>query len=80
MPIQGTEADLMKKAMIQVDAKLPTGAELVMQVHDSLIVECDAGQVEEVSKILQETMEGIAPELPIKLAVEVTSGGNWGSL
>ncbi|MBR1795941.1 hypothetical protein IJ765_01605 [Candidatus Saccharibacteria bacterium] len=80
MPIQGTEADLMKKAMIQVDAKLPAGAELVMQVHDSLIVECDAGQVEEVSKILQETMEGIAPELPIKLAVEVTSGGNWGSL
>ena len=44
MPIQGTEADLMKRAMIAVDEKLPEGAELVMQVHDSLIVECDETQ------------------------------------
>lgn len=80
MPIQGTEADLMKRAMIKVDKKLPEGAELVLQVHDSVIVECDEGLVPEVSKILQETMEGIAPELPIKLAVEVTSGRNWGEL
>ena len=80
MPIQGTEADLMKKAMVAVDKKLPDGAELVMQVHDSLIVECEAGEVEEVSLILQETMEGIAPELPIRLAVEVTVGENWGSV
>ena len=80
MPIQGTEADLMKKAMIKLDKLLPFGAELVMQVHDSLIVECDDGLVPEVSKILQETMEGIAPELPIKLAVEVTTGDNWGEL
>lgn len=80
MPIQGTEADLMKRAMIQVDSKLPKGADLILQVHDSMIIECDEGQVEEVAKILQETMEGIAPELPIKLAVEVTSGDNWGEL
>ncbi len=80
MPIQGTEADLMKKAMIQVDSKLPQGANLVLQVHDSLIVECDDNQVEEVSGILQKTMEQIAPELKIKLAVEVTSGNNWGEL
>ncbi len=80
MPIQGTEADLMKRAMIKVDALLPEGAELILQVHDSLIVECDAAQAGEVSKILRETMEGIAPELDIKLAVEVTSGENWGEL
>ena len=80
MPIQGTEADLMKKAMIEVDKKLPEGAELILQVHDSLIVECDAAQVAEVSEILQKTMEGVAPELDIKLAVEVTSGDNWGEL
>jgi len=80
MPIQGTEADLMKKAMIQVDGKLPDGAGLVMQVHDSLIVECGQGQVEEVTTILREVMEGVAPELPIKLAVEVTNGENWGKL
>lgn len=80
MPIQGTEADLMKRAMIRVDAKLPEGANLILQVHDSMIVECNENQVEEVSGILKETMENIAPELPIKLAVEVTSGDNWGTL
>ncbi len=80
MPIQGTEADLMKRAMIKIDQALPKGAELVMQVHDSLIVECDEKQKDEVSKILQAEMESVAPELPIKLATEVTSGHNWGEL
>ena len=80
MPIQGTEADLMKRAMIQVTGKLPEGAKLILQVHDSLIVECDEALGDEVSKILQETMEAVAPELKIKLAVEVTIGQNWGEL
>jgi DNA polymerase-1 len=80
MPIQGTEADLMKRAMIRVDAALPAGAELVMQVHDSLIVECDSGLAQEVGEVLRREMEGVAPELPIRLAVEVTSGENWGEL
>ena len=80
MPIQGTEADLMKRAMIKIDQALPKGAELVMQVHDSLIVECDEKQKDEVSKILQAEMESVAPELPIKLATEVTTGHNWGEL
>lgn len=80
MPIQGTEADLMKRAMIVVDESLPKGAELIMQVHDSLMVECEAEQVSEVSNILKEKMEKIAPELPVKLAVDVTSGKNWGKL
>ncbi|MBO7664438.1 DNA polymerase I, partial [Candidatus Saccharibacteria bacterium] len=80
MPIQGTEADLMKRAMIEVDKKLPKGAELIMQVHDSLIVECDEALQDEVQKVLKETMEGVAPELKIKLAVDVTVGHNWGEL
>ena len=80
MPIQGTEADLMKRAMAKVDAKLPKGAELVMQVHDSLIVECDLAIADDVAAILQTEMESVAPELKIKLAVEVTTGHNWGEL
>ena len=80
MPIQGTEADLMKRAMINVDKALPEGADLIMQVHDSLIVECDKNQTEEVAKILKQTMESVAPELDIKLAVEVTTGQDWGEL
>ena len=80
MPIQGTEADLMKRAMIHVDKALPKGAELIMQVHDSLIIECDNSQKDEVAAILKREMESAAPELNIKLAVEVTSAQNWGNL
>lgn len=80
MPIQGTEADLMKRAMIKVTKKLPEGADLLLQVHDSLIVECEVEQVEEVKRILQNEMEGVAPELAIKLAVDVTEGETWGEL
>ena len=80
MPIQGTEADLMKRAMINVDRALPSGAELVMQVHDSLIVECDEKVAKDVAEILKEQMESVAPELAIKLAVDVTAGHNWGEL
>ncbi len=80
MPIQGTEADLIKRAMIRVDAKLPDGADLIMQVHDSLIVECDKSQADTVSKLLKDEMESVAPELEIKLAVDVSVGQNWGEL
>ncbi|MDO4746996.1 MAG: DNA polymerase [Candidatus Saccharibacteria bacterium] len=80
MPIQGTEADLMKRAMLMVDQALPEGANLIMQVHDSLIVECDEAQKDAVSSVLKTKMESVAPELKIKLAVEVTSGHSWGEL
>ncbi len=80
MPIQGTEADLMKRAMINVGQALPQGADLVMQVHDSLIVECDESISKEVAEILKTKMETVAPELKIKLAVDVTIGHNWGEL
>ena len=80
MPIQGTEADHMKRAMINVDKALPEGANLIMQVHDSLIVECDEAIAKEVANILKREMESVTPELPIKLAVEVTTATNWGEL
>ena len=83
MPIQGTEADLMKRAMIQVsrelDKRVP-GAKMVVQVHDSVIVECDEGQAEEVSRVLKEQMEGVAPEIGVKLKVDVNVGKDWGEL
>ena len=83
MPIQGTEADLMKRAMIHVHqalkAKVPT-AKMVMQVHDSLIIECDEADQAEVSAVLKQEMEQVAPELSVKLAVDVSVGKNWGEL
>ena len=80
MPIQGTEADLMKKAMLAVDATLPPSAKLILQIHDSLIIECNEAQQEEISALLREKMENVAPELPVKLAVDATFASNWGDL
>ncbi|MCL1839953.1 DNA polymerase [Candidatus Saccharibacteria bacterium] len=80
MPIQGTEADLMKLAMLKLDKELPEGADLILQVHDSLVVECEEKLAEGVAGILKRVMEGVAPELPVKLLVEVAMGKNWGEL
>ena len=80
MPIQGTEADLMKLAMIQVESKLPSGAKQLLQIHDSIMVECRESQKEEVAKILKTTMEKIYPKLPVKLKVDISFGQNWGEL
>ncbi|NCU38854.1 DNA polymerase I [Candidatus Saccharibacteria bacterium] len=145
MPIQGTEADLMKRAMIEVEKKLnqsnalghnfraasqssASGAQQiekndslpaesrvsradnfevgasapvdtraaddahieyaqpeslgvqVLQIHDSILVECPAENAEKVSDILRKTMESIAPELKIKLQVDVSVGKNWGEV
>jgi DNA polymerase-1 len=80
MPIQGTEADLMKLAMIKIEEKLGDLGQQILQIHDSVLVECPEKNVEKVSKILKETMEAIAPELPIKLKVDVSHGKNWGEL
>ncbi|MCB9819936.1 DNA polymerase I [Candidatus Nomurabacteria bacterium] len=80
MPIQGTEADLMKRAMLKIDKALPEAAEQILQIHDSILVECPENSAEEVAKIMHEAMESIAPELPIKLKVDVEIGNNWGEI
>ncbi|MCX6728935.1 MAG: DNA polymerase I [Candidatus Saccharibacteria bacterium] len=80
MPIQGTEADLMKLAMIKVDGKLEGLGEQILQIHDSILVECPIENAEKVSEILQETLENIAPQLGVKLKVDVSTGKNWSEL
>jgi DNA polymerase-1 len=80
MPIQGTEADLMKLAMLQVDEKLGDLGDQVLQIHDSILVECPAENADKISEILKTTMENIAPDLGIKLKVDVSIGKNWGEL
>jgi len=80
MPIQGTEADLMKIAMLEVEKKIDGLGEQILQVHDSILVEAPAKNAEKVSKILKETMEQVSPALHIKLKVDVTTGKNWGEL
>ena len=52
----------------------------VLQIHDSILVECAEKDAEAVGLLLKETMESIAPELPIKLKVDVNVGKNWGEV
>lgn len=80
MPIQGTEADLMKRAMIAVDQKLSGLGEQILQIHDSIMIEAPAENADKVAELLQVTMEEIAPELAIRLKVDVSIGRNWGEL
>jgi DNA polymerase-1 len=79
MPIQGTEADLMKLAMLRVEEKLGDLGKQILQIHDSILVECPRENADKVSAILRETMENIHT-LPVKLAVDVSSGNTWGDL
>ena len=80
MPIQGTEADLMKLAMLRVDEKLGDLGDQVLQIHDSILIECPEDNAEKVAEILKTTMEEIAPELAISLRVDVSTGKTWGEL
>jgi DNA polymerase I len=79
VPIQGTAADIMKLAMISLAPKLPEGADLLLQIHDELIVEADASQSDEVQKLLKEVMEN-AYDLGVPIVAETNSGANWGEL
>lgn len=80
MPFQGSAADIMKLAMIAVDEKIESkSCKVLLQIHDSLIVECDDTEAERIAKLLKETMEGVA-KLPVKLTVDTSIGSNWGEL
>ena len=83
MPIQGTEADLMKLSMIHLDEELEKRglkARQIIQVHDSILLECPEDEVETVKELVKNVMENVYPKLGIKLTVDVVSGDNWGDL
>ncbi len=78
-PMQGTAADIIKRAMIAVDAALAgqeSRARLLMQVHDELVLEVREEEVEAITILLKEKM-GAAAELSVPLIVEVGVGNNW---
>ncbi len=79
-PIQGSAADIVKTAMIRLDAALSRegiSARLLLQVHDELILECPDSEVDAVEKLVQREMESvIALKVPLRVSVE--SGQSWG--
>jgi len=79
MPIQGSAADIIKIAMVQVHHALKEGgyrSRLILQVHDELLIETFKEEKEAVAKILKEKMEQAA-ELSVPLDVDVHEGHSW---
>jgi DNA polymerase-1 len=78
-PMQGTAADIIKRAMVAVDAWLADStvdARMIMQVHDELVLEVAESQVETVTAELKHLME-TAAELDVPLTVDAGIGSNW---
>ncbi len=76
-PIQGSAADIIKLAMIKVYEKLKKmKSNLILQVHDELIIETHMSELDEVKSILKKSMEE-AIALKVQLSVDVNEGKNW---
>ncbi len=77
MPLQGTAADIIKMAMVDVAEKLSkTNSRLILQIHDELIIEADISEKDEVISILKNGMEN-ACSLVVPLVVDVGCGKSW---
>ena len=78
-PIQGTAADIIKIAMVEVDRRLRREglkSRLILQIHDELLVETDQAEIEQVETILKEEMDGAA-KLSVPLEVDMKVGNSW---
>jgi len=78
-PMQGSAADIIKLAMIEVSRRMASEglvSQMVLQVHDELDFNCAYSEIEQLSKMVKEAMEGVA-QLKVPLTVEVSQGPNW---
>ncbi len=78
-PIQGTAADIIKIAMIQVDNRLQREglrSRLILQVHDELLIEAHKEEIEQVKVIMEEEMQHAA-SLEVKLEIDMNIGKTW---
>ncbi|MEO8592168.1 MAG: DNA polymerase I [Candidatus Solibacter sp.] len=78
-PLQGTAADLIKLAMVRIDAALRAEGRqsaMLLQVHDELVFECPPEELPEVSAMVRREMEGVCA-LQVPLVVDVGTGDNW---
>jgi len=85
MPIQGSAADIIKQAMIDLAARLKAEqprARMILQVHDDLVIEAPRELVTPVAQILVETMEAVGPKfgLAVRLKAEANVGTNWAEM
>lgn len=81
-PIQGTAADIMKIAMLKIPSALKSAnlkGQMLLQVHDELVLECPRGELEKTVRVVKEVM-GSAYRLDIPLETEARAGQNWGEM
>ena len=81
-PLQGTAADLIKLAMIQIDAAIrerDMKSRMTLQVHDELVFEVPENEVDIMKSLVREHMENVHP-LSVPLLVEIGIGSNWRDL
>ncbi len=81
-PIQGTAADIMKIAMLKIPSALKAAnlkGQMLLQVHDELVLECPRGELEKTVRVVKEVM-GSAYRLDIPLETEARAGQNWGEM
>jgi DNA polymerase I-like protein with 3'-5' exonuclease and polymerase domains len=79
-PVQGTSADMIKKAMVGIDQDLDgKGCRMILQIHDELLFECNPEDVESTAKLVKERMEN-ALQLSVPVVAEVKVGPNWGEM
>lgn len=88
-PIQGTSADMIKKAMVDINSSLrarearrgnlPSSCQMILQVHDELLFECDPKSLEEIAKMVKDKMEN-ALKLSVPVRVDLKAGPNWGEM
>ncbi|MGZ8360718.1 MAG: DNA polymerase, partial [Allosphingosinicella sp.] len=85
-PIQGTAADIIKRAMVRIEPALAAEglgrARMLLQVHDELVFEVPEEEVEAASAVVRRVMEGAAEpavRLSVPLGVEIGTGPNWGA-
>lgn len=78
-PIQGTSADIIKKAMIEIHNRFREQnikSKMILQVHDELIFDCLESELEIVKSIVKEIMEGVV-NISVPLKVDINYGKNW---
>ena len=78
-PIQGSAADIIKKAMIAIFNEMEKRgmkSKMILQVHDELVFDCHLTEVDELKALVRDKMEN-AVQLAVPLEVEMSTGANW---
>jgi DNA polymerase-1 len=81
-PLQGTAADIIKKAMLEVEAALQSAAlsgQMLLQLHDELLFEVPRGELADTARLVRRVMEGVV-RLKVPLTVDLRVGENWGEM